>query len=69
MELIPKDLINKLNIPKLYETEELTDPIAYVKLFLDGWSWFITEISIDKNISDLNGKDTASEVEFVYEEF
>jgi hypothetical protein len=26
-------------------------------------------ISIDKNISDLNGKDTDSEVEFVYEEF
>ena len=25
MELIPKDLINKLNIPKLYETEEQTD--------------------------------------------
>ena len=50
MELIPKNLINKLNIPKLYETEEQTDPIAYVKLFLDGWTWFITEISIDKNI-------------------
>ncbi|MGE4382421.1 MAG: hypothetical protein AB7D41_04400 [Arcobacter sp.] len=26
-------------------------------------------ISIDKNVSDLNGKDTDSEVEFVYEEF
>ena len=48
MELIPKELIN--TIPKLYETEEQTDPIAYVKLFLDGWSWFITEISIDNNI-------------------
>ena len=50
MELIPKNLINKLNIPKLYETEEQTDPIAYVKLFLDGWTWYITEFSIDKNI-------------------
>ena len=50
MELIPRDLINKLNIPKLYETEELTDPVAHVKLFLDGWSWYITEISIDNNI-------------------
>ena len=49
MELIPKELLK--NIPKLYETEEQTDPIAYVKLFLDGWSWYITEISIDKNIS------------------
>ena len=33
MELIPKELIN--TIPKLYETEEQNDPIAYVKLFLD----------------------------------
>ena len=48
MELIPKELIN--TIPKLYETEEQTDPIAYVKLFLDGWTWYITEFSIDKNI-------------------
>ena len=48
MELIPKELIN--TIPKLYETEEQTDPIAHIKLFLDGWTWFITEISIDKNI-------------------
>ena len=47
-KLIPKNLLNR--IPKLYETEEQTDPIAYVKLFLDGWTWFITEISIDKNI-------------------
>ncbi len=37
-------------IPKLYETEEQTDPIAHIKLFLDGWSWFITEISMDKDI-------------------
>ena len=48
MELIPKELIN--TIPKLYETEEQTDPIAHIKLFLDGWTWFITEISIDNNI-------------------
>ena len=48
MELIPKKLIN--TIPKLYETGEQTDPIAYIKLFLENWTWFITEISIDKNI-------------------
>ena len=48
MELIPKELIN--TIPKLYETEEQNDPIAHVKLFLENWTWFITEISIDKNI-------------------
>jgi len=47
-KLIPKNLLNR--IPKLYETEEQTDPIAYVKLFIDGWTWFITEISIDNNI-------------------
>ncbi len=47
-KLIAKNLLNR--IPKLYETEEQNDPIAYVKLFLDGWTWFITEISIDNNI-------------------
>ena len=47
-KLIPKKLLNR--IPKLYETEEQNNPIAYVKLFLDGWTWFITEISIDNNI-------------------
>lgn len=47
-ELIPKDLLNQ--IPKLYETEEQNDPIVYFKLFIDGWIWYITEFSIDKNI-------------------
>ena len=47
-KLIPKNLINRIS--KLYETEEQNDPIAYVKLFLDDWTWFITEISIDNNI-------------------
>ena len=48
MELIPQEL--QQTIPKLYETEEQTDPIAHIKLFIDGWSWFITEISMDKDI-------------------
>lgn len=47
-DLIPQELQDK--IPKLYETEEQENPIAYVKLFIDGWTWFITELSIDKNI-------------------
>ena len=49
MELIPKELIN--TIPKLYETEN-TDPIVYVKLFTPdaNWSWFVSELSIDKDI-------------------
>ena len=48
MKLIPQEIKNK--IPKLYETEKQNDPIAYVKLFLDGWTWYITELSIDNNI-------------------
>ena len=48
MELIPQEI--KELIPKLYETEKQNDPIVYVKLFLDGWTWYITELSIDNNI-------------------
>ena len=48
MKLIPQEIKNK--IPKLYETEKQNDPIVYVKLFLDGWTWYITELSIDNNI-------------------
>ncbi len=48
MELIPKELRD--TIPKLYETEEQKDLTAYIKLFIDGWSWYITELSIDDNI-------------------
>ena len=48
MEIIPQEV--KQQIPKLYETEEQNNPIAYVKLFLDAWTWYITEMSIDNNI-------------------
>jgi hypothetical protein len=48
MELIPQEI--KDLIPKLYETEKQNDPVAYIKLFLDGWTWYITELSIDNNI-------------------
>lgn len=48
MELILQEA--KQQIPKLYETEEQNNPIAYVKLFLDSWTWYITEISIDNDI-------------------
>ena len=48
MELIPQEA--KQQIPKLYETKEQNNPIAYVKLFLDSWTWYITEISIDNDI-------------------
>ena len=45
MELIPQKI--KDQIPKLYETENQIEPIAYIKLFIDGWTWYITELSID----------------------
>jgi len=48
MELIPKEIRDK--IPKLYDTEDQSDPLTYVKLFLDGWTWYITEVSIDDDI-------------------
>jgi hypothetical protein len=27
-----------------------TNPTVYVKLFIDGWTWYITELSIDDNV-------------------
>ena len=48
MELIAKEI--KDTIPKLYETEDQSDPVAYLKLYLDGWTWYITELSIDDDI-------------------
>jgi len=48
MELIPNKIKEK--IPKLYDTENISDPIVHVKLFLDGWTWYITELSIDDDI-------------------
>lgn len=48
MKLIPKEIKDK--IPKLYNTEDQKDPIIYCKLFIDSWSWFITELSIDDDI-------------------
>jgi hypothetical protein len=49
MELIPKEI--KETIPKLYETENQKDPTVYVKLFIDGWTWYLTELSIDGDIA------------------
>ena len=49
MELIPKEIKEK--IPKLYETEEHTNPIVFIKLFIDGWTWYLTELSIDEDIA------------------
>ena len=47
MKLIPE----QLKIPPLYSTENHKDPIVYCKLFVDGWTWYITELSIDGDIA------------------
>ena len=49
MELIPKEI--KKQIPSLYTTENQNNPTVFVKLFLDSWTWYITELSIDGNIA------------------
>lgn len=43
--LIPQELLEA--IPDLYETEEISDPICHIKLFLPStnWTWYVTEIS------------------------
>lgn len=46
--LIPEEI--KKTIPALYATEEQVDPTIYVKLFLDGWTWYVTEMSMDGDI-------------------
>ena len=48
--LIPKDLLEQ--VPKLYETEEISNPTCQIKLFTPDsiWEWYIIEISIDKDI-------------------
>lgn len=48
MELIPKSIQEK--IPPLYSTEEQSNPIVFVKLFCAGFTWYITEMSIDSDI-------------------
>lgn len=48
MELIPQEIRD--TIPKLYETEDQKDPLVYCKLFLDGWTWLILEMSIDDDV-------------------
>ena len=49
--LIPKELIEKMKIPKLYETEEISNPTCHVKLFTPDsvFTWFIIELSIDED--------------------
>ena len=45
--LIPKTLLS--DIPDIYETEGVSNPLCYVKFFTpdSNWTWFIMEISKD----------------------
>lgn len=40
------------NIPKLYETEDISDPLCHIKLFTPdaNFTWFIIEVSIDEDV-------------------
>ena len=49
MELIPKEI--KEQISSLYATENQNNPTVFVRLFLDSWTWYITELSIDGDIA------------------
>ena len=44
-KLVPQTLLS--DIPDLYATEDLKDPLCYVKLFTPdaNWTWFIIEFS------------------------
>jgi hypothetical protein len=49
--LIPNELL--LNIPNLYETEGVKDPLCHIKLFTpdSNFTWYIIELSKeDKNL-------------------
>lgn len=48
-DLIPQEI--RKQIPPLYATEDLADPVVYVKLFLDSWTWYITELSINGDLA------------------
>ena len=49
MELIPKSIQD--SIPKLNETQDVENPLVYLKLFTPdaNWSWFVTELSLDQD--------------------
>jgi hypothetical protein len=49
--LIPKELIEEMKIPKLYETERNLNPICHIKLFTPDsvFKWFIIELSMDED--------------------
>jgi len=40
------------SIPKLYETEDIKEPLCHIKLFTPdaNFTWYIIEVSIDENL-------------------
>lgn len=71
--LILKEQLSKL--PKLYETEDIADPICHIKLFTPdaNFTWYIIEASIDddtlytyvQGIENELGYSSLSEVESI----
>ena len=45
-------ILDSDNIPPLYASEEIADPMCIVKLFTpdSSWSWYIIEIDADKEL-------------------
>lgn len=50
--LISKEIIEEMKIPKLYETEEISNPTCHIKIFTPDsiFTWYVIEISIDEDI-------------------
>jgi hypothetical protein len=49
-QLIPDDLLSV--IPRLYATEQITDPEVYVKIFTpdSSWTWMVVEYDPDERL-------------------
>ena len=49
-QLMPEEIAK--DIPKLYETDKVKDPIAHVKLFTPDscWTWFIVETDPEERL-------------------
>ena len=49
-KLLSKEQLS--NLPNLYETEDLVDPLCHIKLFTpdSNFTWYIIESSIDDNL-------------------
>lgn len=50
MELLPENI--RTQIPQLYATEHIKDPVAQVKFFApwNHWTWFVTEFDCEDTL-------------------